>query len=33
MICFLYLWKALDESGAPTWFEIVWSYDVEAFDY
>jgi len=21
------------EWGAPTWFEIVWSYGVEAFDY
>jgi hypothetical protein len=28
-----YLWNALEEWGALTWFETVWSYEVEAIDY
>jgi hypothetical protein len=31
------LWKALDDDdddeSAPTWFESVWNYGVEAIDY
>jgi hypothetical protein len=29
----LYLEKALMSRGAPTWFEIVWIYNVQAIDY
>jgi hypothetical protein len=25
--------KLLMNRGAPTWFETIWSYDVEAIDY
>ncbi len=33
MSCSWYFQKALDELGAPTWFETVWSYGVKVIDY
>ncbi len=33
MLCSWYLQKALNELGALAWFEIVWSYSVEAIHY